>query len=141
MCESVYMNVCIYGVTCVLRQKINIRCQSSESIQTVCFCLLACFFVLFWYRISHWYMWLPNLARTSSPWSYFPISGDFWKWTIMPGFLQIYTTNILSTETSPCLLRKYFLAMHRVGLGYSTLSQHFPRRCKTMGYTPISSNK
>lgn len=41
-----YMNVCIDGVTCVLRQKINLRYQSAESIQTVFVCLLAFLFCL-----------------------------------------------------------------------------------------------
>lgn len=38
------MNVCIDGVTYVLRQKINLRYQSAESIQTVFVCLLAFLF-------------------------------------------------------------------------------------------------
>lgn len=134
------MNVCIDGVTCVLRPKISLRYQSAESIQTVFVCLLA-FFILSSYRISHWYLWLANLVRPSSPRNWPP---HFWRLqtrTTMPGYLQIYTINILSTETSPCLLRKYLLAMHRMGMRYSTLLQHFSRKWKNIYYTPRSANK
>lgn len=133
------MNVCIVGVTCVLRHKISLRYQSADLSKL--FCLLACFSILSWYRISHWHMWLANLVRPSSPRNRPP---HFWRLqtrTTMPGYLQIYTINILSTETSPCLLRKYLLAMHRMEMRYSTLLHHFFRRWKSMDYTPRSANK
>lgn len=85
MWKCVYECLYIWGNLCV---ETNDQQVSIFRIYPNCFCLLACFFLLFWYRISQSYMWLANLARPLSPMNLFP---HFWRLLDMDNYAWLFT--------------------------------------------------